>query len=1346
MAGTPTQTRPEPMNASPYHSKVKVTLKFADHQFPAGGLVTGKMEMECKAEKGLGIGVIMVELYAIEELTSRDHSATSTFLHTRRLFQGPGLPPSNSVHPFPSPGDPPLPSNYYHARRGITTFFFQIPLPESSPSSIEFGSGLARLRYEVRASVGVSWKGENKLVTDKKPVDVVELFEDDLVRGAAEGIVVGENGKIWMQGKVLGGFMVAGQPACIELQVKNHSTKKNSGLSVTLTRDLYLPNLPTTQKQPLQINDTVTSVNFRGPEYIIPPGVEGVANLVVDVPKHARGVKGGRRIGDGGKFTESLFEVRCTVGIKLSMGIGSKDIKLDLPVKILDPSVVPDYPPPDMYAIPPSSAPLYDPAAGMLYQPPTSPAPYMDRSMSPYAYPALPMSPPMSPPIPAMSPPPLPYVDQGQVWLPASHMPFAANVYGQPSFYAYPGSNALPLVPPPRPSSAEPTPSQPLHTLSNAAPGIPNVPPSAIPLAPLAAPALIPMPTGGKSNAGHREEGKGERASRISHHLRMSSRHRSVSPPAHRYGDERHNVTAAYPHATIAAPRVHANLPPGQTEAYGGGEGSASSSPELHTRKGLTLSPLHTGGSVVSPRPMLSPKLSFSRDPFEQVTQVENLERIAAAVDGTNPGAGAGAPALVERHLSGESSRDKTLPKPPAATGKGKEIVPTPRERADTLFPPSLFEAGADETPPTPTLAAVTSLKVPRLRSGGPGEASTGLDALEARLLAEVGTRKPEKGRAPDVRSVLPLPEPIAIPRAQDVEPPVDSAISSLTLGGLEAENDMDADAKTLKRGKFSRGGGSDRGRDFEAENEDLGVGLARDSNRTTRGRDSQQTDMGKKATGSGGAKKREDKHSSKHATGADGPGKDKELQKLRKAAQGRITAWLGGIDPEAPPENQTPPPETPPPEEGRGRSPGVVSRSPAAKSPAASPGRSLAISPGRSPAINLARSPAVSPALSARNLAEPPALSPKGKKSLETFANVAPSSLKREAQQEQEAQAAPNPRSSGFLPIGTVRAHAQLTANGNANGNAKQATPLDAYLHPKALARLGLYPPRSLDPEVKYDIRSARGGKGGIVASVAAIWASQAQSSGAVTPKPKPTPEPVKKRVEAAKLVDQWKATATTEQGGAQMKSPLPVTKPKPEGLRSPTKVAADGLKSPTTGAMVGLRSPAVAATTGLKSANSSATTPPASDGRPKALRPLNKTTQASPTVTSPSSDPMITSVADLTARRARMIKSTSVPAVISSSTATPMLSSTASLARPSPARAERTKMNVKLPPTISEVDLSTPAPKAQTAAKVAATTTGTLPTTTSPGSPPAKADYAFGQARLRELIKRYQGQVTSS
>ncbi|KAI0750053.1 hypothetical protein C8Q80DRAFT_1269833 [Daedaleopsis nitida] len=1228
-------TRPEPMNASPYHSKVRVALKFADFQFTAGSMVTGKMELECKAEKGLGISVIMVELYAIEELTSRDHSATSTFLQSKRLFQGPGLPPSNSVHPFPAPGDPPLPSTYYHARRGMTTFLFQFPLPESSPSSIEFGSGLARLRYEVRASVGVFWKGEKKLVTDKKAIDVVERLEEDFNRVEPEGVIVGESGKIWMQGKVIGGFLVAGQPACIELQVKNHSNKKNSGLSVTLTRELFLPNQPT-QKQPLQISDTVTSVSFRGPEYTIGPGVEGVANLVVDVPKHARGVKGGRRPGDGTQTTEHLFEVRCILGVKLAMGVGSKDIRLDLPVMVLHPSVVPDYPAPDMYALHPGpmSAPLYDPASGMMYQPPTSPAPYLDRPMSPYAYPVPPMSPPIAP-----------YIDQGQVWLPPPSMspvPVAGIYPG--SHYAHPASQytslVAPFVPPPRPSSAEPVPSQPLH-------GIPSGMPSVVP-----PPPLIPMPTG-RHNEGDREEGKGERASRIAHHLRMSSRHRSASPPAHRY-----HLADAPPDQTAVA---LASLPDGFAAAQNA-VSNPSTSPELHARKNLTLSPLPTGGDVVSPRPMLSPKTSFSKDPFEQVTQVANLERIAAQEQPTDDVSAttllAVASPLNERSFSGES-REKTLPKPPVPSGK--ERTPSPRSRVETLFPQDLVEAGFDETPPTPTLAAaVTSLKVPRNLRLGHGNGS-GLDALEARLLAEVGTRKPEKQRAPDVRTVM----PITIPRPNEIEPPVDSAISSLTLPGL----DFDGDEKTLKRGKFSRGSGSDREvehdpmPEIEAEFGATSTQHARASKETVRGRESRET---KRPGGSGGTRRKIDKEA-KAETDAT---KEKELQKLRKAAQGRIAAWLGSIDPDAPPQSATPPPETPP----------------AVATPSPNRGRSLARSPAHSPA----RSGMVTP--------EPAASPLREKKSAEM----------------QGYSSSPNPRSSGFLPIGSVRA--QQTANANVAKFGKKPTPFDAYLLSKASPQLGVYPPRPSDPEVKYDVRSARGGKGGIVASVAAIWSSNATQPGEkekLAVKPVPAKPPAK----PTRLAEQWKAKAGLDLSSPPSKPTPPATKPKPAALKSPTIAVPAPNPVPV---------------------------PAAADSRPKALRPSPKTSHSTPAVTTPKAAPMVQSVADLTARRARMIKSPSVPAVVSSSTATPMLSSTASLARPSPARVDRNKL--KLPPVVAEAASRSDGKVSplQTSASTSATGVDAS-ATKSPGSPPAKSDYAFGQARLRELIKRYQGQVNS-
>lgn len=50
-----------------------------------------------------------------------------------------------------------------------------------------------------------------------------------------------------------------------------------------------------------------------------------MASLVFDVPKAARGVKGGIRQGgdeEEDRLTEPLFEVKCIVGIKITMGIG----------------------------------------------------------------------------------------------------------------------------------------------------------------------------------------------------------------------------------------------------------------------------------------------------------------------------------------------------------------------------------------------------------------------------------------------------------------------------------------------------------------------------------------------------------------------------------------------------------------------------------------------------------------------------------------------------------------------------------------------------------------------------------------------------------------------------------------------------------------------------------------------------------------------------------------------------------------------------------------------------------------------------------------------------------------
>ena len=72
-------------------------------------------------------------------------------------------------------------------------------------------------------------------MTCQCPVDVLqrypgddntELDDDGHSWLAAECLVVGEGRKVWAQARVVGGMLVAGALACIELQVKNHSAKK----------------------------------------------------------------------------------------------------------------------------------------------------------------------------------------------------------------------------------------------------------------------------------------------------------------------------------------------------------------------------------------------------------------------------------------------------------------------------------------------------------------------------------------------------------------------------------------------------------------------------------------------------------------------------------------------------------------------------------------------------------------------------------------------------------------------------------------------------------------------------------------------------------------------------------------------------------------------------------------------------------------------------------------------------------------------------------------------------------------------------------------------------------------
>ena len=96
------------MSTSSHHSKVKITLTLSDPVFVAGGIISGRMEVESHADLDclLGIGAMMVELHAIEGKFLPLHRLTC--LLTRR-----GTVQKSSPRITPLPLHSPTPTGYF---------------------------------------------------------------------------------------------------------------------------------------------------------------------------------------------------------------------------------------------------------------------------------------------------------------------------------------------------------------------------------------------------------------------------------------------------------------------------------------------------------------------------------------------------------------------------------------------------------------------------------------------------------------------------------------------------------------------------------------------------------------------------------------------------------------------------------------------------------------------------------------------------------------------------------------------------------------------------------------------------------------------------------------------------------------------------------------------------------------------------------------------------------------------------------------------------------------------------------------------------------------------------------
>ena len=472
--------------------------------------------------------------------------------------------------------------------------------------------------------------------------------------------------------------------------------------------------------------------------------------------------------------------------------------------------------------------------------------------------------------------------------------------------------------------------------------------------------------------------------------------------------------------------------------------------PVIQTLIPTSSSPAAANAVLHSPRPQLTPKHSFTRDPvlgyltMSKSERVEELEKIADEVANRNRDLSGDLPkgvvAAAIREFDGKIDGDhlnlkKTLPGPQVPSGnfEGRKRVwddgvmskqeAENREQETWLYHPQEQQPSADgityQTPPTPTLMAVLGPPKQTLTS------ESGLDALERRLLAEVGTRKPwdsniqhnpiineeneenvendrrkhgmktkafkdhQPGKR-DVRDVLLSPPspgaigvmlppihtdlhldlvgregvdgggggngasaPIEIPM-KSPDPLNESCISSLTLGGEglasgppdtglglnndngaalagdsdgEGDGEADFDGKTHRAGSGSLSRGSNSGSDRIVSNARVGGGgggfhkhmrhRAEISTRTEvipTERVKSRRGGGGRGGGGGRVDTEKSRASSKKKERLNGTGNGtsepkKSRNKSSAATKGRVAAWLGEIDPAIPPQEEIIPP-----------------------------------------------------------------------------------------------------------------------------------------------------------------------------------------------------------------------------------------------------------------------------------------------------------------------------------------------------------------------------------------------------------------------------------------------------
>ncbi|CAG8481306.1 24931_t:CDS:2 [Dentiscutata erythropus] len=302
-------------------NKLKLQVSLDSTIYTAGGILTGRLVLASTTSRSLKLGEISCELTAYEELTTRDYTASQSFLSSRLVFQSTNLPPSNAVY---GPKD----NGFWTAKKGKTTFPFAFKIPIDAPSSIKYGNN-ASLKYVVtgviqfinvakdnkedtlykskEAFIVEAWDSYNPIY--KTPVDAVNMKQ----------LWMGGPGAVMIESSLVETLFQSGGNVSVKVRVKNDTKRRVQGLKIAiLQRLLILANKAKKEIDEVKIvGETVAEEWFKDKDFCFDCGEDRTTTVHIHVPKDVRSIR-----------NTALFEVVCYVVVSL------KDLTVHLPVNI----------------------------------------------------------------------------------------------------------------------------------------------------------------------------------------------------------------------------------------------------------------------------------------------------------------------------------------------------------------------------------------------------------------------------------------------------------------------------------------------------------------------------------------------------------------------------------------------------------------------------------------------------------------------------------------------------------------------------------------------------------------------------------------------------------------------------------------------------------------------------------------------------------------------------------------------------------------------------------------------------------------------------------------------------